>query len=290
MLVDRSHRSWIALSAFTLIVSSALYYVYSRSWPGGPSGRTLPGMLFGVVGTLLMLFAGLLSVRKKTVRLRMGSLTWWLKGHIWLGLLGVPMILFHAAFRPGGWLEIALWIILAVVIASGIFGLVLQNLIPRAMKLQLPNEAIPDQFAEVCKRLILSADEQVVTHCTPAVVEAAVTGPGEGPASVGAQPLAWLASFYIHTVRPFLGPGPMTDLQLGNAEQAQLVFERVRASLPETACATVDRLEQACRERRQLAHQEKLYGLLHGWLKIHIPFSIALAVFIVIHVISALYY
>src|SRR3990170_2286953 len=115
MLLDRSHRGWALATLLLLIVSALLYIAYARTWPTGPSGRTWPGMLFGVAGTLLMLFAGLLSVRKKTVRLRLGSLSWWLKGHIWLGSLSVPLIFYHAAFRWGGTLEIFLWAMLLVV-------------------------------------------------------------------------------------------------------------------------------------------------------------------------------
>ena len=82
---------------------------------------------------------------------------------------------------------------------------------------------------------------------------------------------------------------PATEL-LATNEQAQQVFERVRATLPDVVHATVDGLEQSCDERRQLAQQERLFRWLHGWLKIHVPCSVALLVFTVVHVITALYY
>ncbi|HEX3600641.1 MAG TPA: hypothetical protein VHU84_10900 [Lacipirellulaceae bacterium] len=290
MLIDRTQRGWALLTVGLLIVASVLYATYAFHWPGGPSGRTWPGMLFGVAGTLMMIFAAALVLRKKTVRVRLGSLSWWLKGHIWFGLLSVPMILFHAAFRLGGWLEISLWALLVVVVISGVVGLAAQNVIPRMMKLQLPSEFIPDQFGEVCRRFVIAADEKIMTLCTPKVVESAVMCSAERPASIGTNPLDWLAGFHIDTIRPFLGPGPCKDPSLANGERAQLVFERVRASLPENCWATVDWLEKSCEERRQLAEQERLHRLLHGWLKVHVPCSVALAVFTVIHVITALYY
>jgi hypothetical protein len=60
--------------------------------------------------------------------------------------------------------------------------------------------------------------------------------------------------------------------------------------VPESCSAVVDWLEQSCDERRQLAQQERLFRWLHGWLKVHIPCSVALLVFTVVHVITALYY
>jgi hypothetical protein len=289
MLIDRTHRNWSFVTAVLFVAAVLLYVAYARTWPNGPSGRTLPGMLFGVVGTLLMVFAGLLAVRKKTVRLRLGSLSWWLKGHLWLGLLSVPLIFFHTAFRWGGWLEILLWLTYGVVIVSGIVGLALQNVLPRVMKIQLPSEAIPDQFREVCRRLILTADEKVLAQCTPMRVEAFIAGTAKSVVAAQADPLDVLANFYLRSVRPFLGPSP-ADRLLATSEQAQQVFDQVRASLPDTCHATVDGLEQLCQDRRELAQQQWLYRWLHGWLKIHVPFSVALLVFAVIHVVTALYY
>jgi hypothetical protein len=289
MLVDRSHRGWGLFTAVLFIAALLLYVAYARSWPNGPSGRTLPGMLFGVVGTLLMVFAGLLAVRKKTVRMQLGSLSGWLKGHLWLGLLSVPMIFFHAAFRWGGWLEILLWLTYGVVIISGIVGLALQNVLPRIMKIQLPAEAIPDQFPEVCRRLVLAADEKVLALCTPMRVEAFIAGTARSVIAAEADPLDVLANFYLRSVRPFLGTSA-SDKLLATHEQAQQVFDQVRASLPDTCHATVDGLEQLCHDRRELAQQQRLFHWLHAWLRIHVPFSVALLVFAVIHVVTALYY
>ncbi len=289
MLIDRSHRGWAVFTLAAIALSSLLYIVYARHWPGGPSGRTWPGMLFGIVGTLAMLVAGLLSARKKTIRLRLGSLSAWLKAHIWLGLLSVPLIAFHAAFRWGGWLEVGLWILLMVVVASGIFGVVLQNIIPRTMKAELASESIPDQFGEICRRLVQSTDEKLVALCTPATVEAALARPAGDAPSAEREPLEWLASFHITTVRPFLG-GAANDVHLASAEPAQLMFDQVRATLPATCHETVGFLERACDERRQLAEQDRMHGMLHGWLKVHIPVSVALAVFTVIHIVMSLYY
>jgi hypothetical protein len=290
MLIDRSHRNWAVLTTLLLTVASVLYVVYARSWPGGPSGRTWPGMLFGIAGTLLMLFAGALTLRKKTLRLQLGSLSWWLRAHIWLGSLSVPLILYHAAFRWGGTVEVLLWIALALVIVSGVIGLALQNVLPRMMKLELPSEAIPDQMAEICRRLVLAADERVTAQCTPAAVEAAIQrSPGEG-VSPQSDPRAWLAGFYIQSVRPFLGSTPPGNSPLADAQQAQLLLDRVRSTLPDDCHPTVDELEESCELRRQLAQQERLHRLLHLWLRVHVPCSVALLVFGVIHIISALYY
>ena len=98
MIIDRSHRPWIAFFLVALVFSTGLYVVYARSAPNGPTGGSWQGLWFGVAGTALMVLAGLLSARKKLPQLPIGSAQTWLKAHIWLGLLSVPLILFHAGF------------------------------------------------------------------------------------------------------------------------------------------------------------------------------------------------
>ena len=290
MLIDRSHRSWAIWTALLFFLATALYAEYAWHWPGGPSGRTWPGMAFGVAGTLLMAFAGLLAVRKKTVRIRFGSLSWWLKGHLWLGLLSVPLIFYHAAFRWGGTLEVLLWWTLAAVITSGMVGLALQNIVPRIMQLQLPSEAIPDQFDEVTRRLTLATDSQVSAGCGAAALEAALADAAGGQPPDLSDSKRWLANYYIREVRPYLGGPRPAASPFSNERQAEAAFEHLRKSLPDDCDATLQALGEACEERRQIAMQERLYRLLHWWLRIHVPCSAVLVLFAVIHIITALYY
>src|SRR3989441_13106650 len=79
----------------------------------------------------MMVFAGLLSVRKKFRIWRVGRAQTWMRGHLWLGLLSLPLILFHGAFRFGGNLTTVLMVLLVLVIVSGGFGEGLPHLMPR---------------------------------------------------------------------------------------------------------------------------------------------------------------
>ncbi len=295
MLIDRTHRNWFAAFVALSLVAAGLYWWYAATWPGGPAGRTWPGMMFGVVGTVLMVFAGLLSARKKTVRLTMGSLSWWLKAHIWLGLLSVPLIFFHAAFRWGGVLELLLMIVFLTVIVSGLLGLMLQNILPRVMKTQLDSEVVPDQLDHLCHVLQQEADQLVIACCGGEKVAQAISGNGKtGSSSTGVSSKAdsesWLVGLYLDTIRPYLEPRCPAGSVLVSSRQGELVFERARASVPEEFRETIDRLEELCRVRRTLQSQARLYGLLHGWLKIHLPLSVVLLVFALLHIVTALYY
>ena len=111
MLIDASHRKWIVGCVVALAVSTAVYVPYVRGALNGPSGGSLVGLTFGIVGSILMVFAGVLGARRKVPTWQIGRATFWMRGHIWLGLLSYPLILFHGGFGLGGPLTTVLMIL-----------------------------------------------------------------------------------------------------------------------------------------------------------------------------------
>jgi histone H1/5 len=113
----------------------------------------------------MMLFAGLLAARKKVSFWRLGSAKFWLKSHLWLGTLSFPMIMFHAGFELGGTLEKVLWGFFAVVMLTGFFGLVVQNILPRLLNSRVPLETMRAQIPYVRKRNRVISDRLVSLSC-----------------------------------------------------------------------------------------------------------------------------
>ncbi len=166
MILDKTHRSWALVSAVILAVAIASYMVYVRSFaPSGPKGGSLMGLIYGMLGTAMMVFAALLAARKLVPTWRIGSAQFWLRGHIWLGTLSVVFILFHSGFGWGGLLENWLWITFIVVIATGFFGLLLQQLLPRLLTTRIPLETFGAQLPYLCRRSQLLSDRLVAEQC-----------------------------------------------------------------------------------------------------------------------------
>jgi hypothetical protein len=164
MLIDRSHRVW-GLSSLAVFVVALVVYLLPVHGPAGHKGGTIPGLAFGVAGFAMMVFAGLLSARKQVPARRLGSAQAWLRGHIWLGLLSVPLILFHTGFGWGGLLEIVLWILFALVIVSGIFGLAVQQVLPRLLTSRIPLETFVEQHGYLARRSQFLMDKEVSWVC-----------------------------------------------------------------------------------------------------------------------------
>lgn len=167
VIIDGSHKSWAVVTLALLLLSTGGYVVYARNAVGGPRGGSVPGMLYGIAGSGLMLYAGLISARKKVPRWRIGTAQTWLRGHLWLGLLSVPLILFHAGFHWGGLLEQVLLLVMAAIVVSGLVGLAVQQFLPGQMTARVPRGTFYAQIPHECRLLQLEGDVAVADVSSP---------------------------------------------------------------------------------------------------------------------------
>jgi hypothetical protein len=281
MRIDRTHRSWAIATAITAVAATVIYVLYSVNSPSGPRGGSAWGLTFGVAGYALMLYAGLLGARKKIPTWRIGRAQTWMRGHLWLGLLSLLLILFHGGFAFRGPLTLALMLLLFIVIVSGITGAVIQHYVPDMMTSRVPMETIYEEIPQVRAQLQDEADQLAATICGPLN-----TGVGQ-PAATAAtlveienEDRARFREIYLQRVRPHLAD------PRGSAE----VLEALRRLLPAAVSGVLDDLENICEEERQLSRQIRIYQWLHGWLLVHVPLSIALLVLGGVHAVMALRY
>lgn len=298
MLIDRSHRPWAFASAAVLVLAAAVYVVEAASTARPWSGGSAIGLAYGIVGFAMMAFAGLLSVRKKFRIWRIGRAQSWMRGHLWLGLLSLPIVLFHAGFAFGGPLTRVMMWLFVIVVVSGIVGAALQHLLPRVMFERLPMETIYEQIPCVRAQLVLESDAIVGAACGALATVAApalerTSSDGETMlatvARIDADDSAPLREFYMAEMRPFV-VDPDGSHPLDSRQHAEQLFARLRTLLPSSFHDAVADLESICEEERQLVRQKRLHGWLHGWLLMHVPLSFALLALAVVHILTALRY
>src|SRR5262245_47725340 len=122
MLIDRSQRGWAMASLAILAAGFAVYLPYASISPAGPRGGSAIGLLFGVAGFAFMLYAAALGARKRVATWRLGRAKAWMQGHLWLGLLALPMILFHGGVCFCGALtRVVLWVLI-ITVGGGAYG------------------------------------------------------------------------------------------------------------------------------------------------------------------------
>lgn len=326
MRMDRTQRGWAMGSLGILAISAVVYIFYAFESPQGPRGGSAIGLAFGIIGFAFMIFAALLGARKRVPTWRVGRAQAWMRGHLWLGFLALPIILFHGGFHFGGTLTRVLMWLLIITVFSGVFGGALQHYIPRVMTSDVPLETIYDEIGHVRSLLREEADRAVESVCgslgvsksssgemrraggftamrsmaasaVPLRTSAAVSAGAS--AAVAAAPEIILLSeaesgplrrFYLSEMRPFLEQPRHRGQRLGDDAKASSTFAGLRTLLPAAAHVTLDDLEDICDEARQLTRQERLHRWLHGWLLLHIPLSLALILLGAVHAVMALRY
>lgn len=304
MRIDDTHRKWFAGSIIGLAVATAVYVLYSVRSAQGPRSGSALGLTFGIVGFSFMLFAGLLGLRKKFPIWRVGRAQSWMRGHLWLGFLSFPLILFHGGFHFGGPLtRVMMWLFIFL-FASGILGAALQHFIPRIHTAQLPMETIYEQIdrvrgqlAEEAVRLVeeaCSALEGEVSHASELQRATSASAGKMGGLTVASglqadeEVSTQLRHFLGSEMEPYLSRAGAGGMSLSDASQARTMFQQLRVLLPQNLHSSVDDLENICEEKRQLDQQSRLHKILHGWLLVHIPLSYALLLLGAVHAVMAL--
>lgn len=122
-------------------------------------GGTPLGLIFGTIALAIFIFAVLLGVRKKLVLWRVGTVQRWMRAHIWLTLLTIPLVILHSGFRLGGPMTTLLIVLYVIVMVSGIYGLALQHQMPRLMMERLPAESVYEQIPHIRAQLYVAAQK-----------------------------------------------------------------------------------------------------------------------------------
>lgn len=314
MLIDRSHKKWAVFTLVALAAATGYYCLYKQQSENsppmtGPSGGSWTGLTYGIIGFSLMIFCGLLGIRRKVRVWKIGKGQSWLRAHIWLGLLAFPLILFHAGMKFGHGLSLWMMIFFTIVLVSGLVGVLLQNILPRTMLLRVQAETTFEQIPHVVNVLRNEADSMVASVCgalgneQPAseqlpggashavmkkdgAVQGKVVKSKNKPVALleGAAPLK---NFYLSEVQPFLHNDFKGESRLTVQRSAVALFAHTKTLIPAPLHETLKDLESVCEERRQLMLQVRLHYWLHIWEYIHVPLSYALLVMSAVHAVIA---
>jgi hypothetical protein len=292
--IDHTHKGWLIASISILGVSMLVYGFYRVPVDAASMGGTSAGLVFGGAGFAFMIFAALLGARKRVPVYRFGRAQTWMRGHLWLGLLSLPLILFHSGFRYGHGLTAWLMTLLIVVVLSGLFGAALQHYMPRVMTREITMETIYEEIGHVRAQLLEEAEE-LMKLANGLNKKTAAEGAEADPASVAAAVAvmdegAPLRNFYEQELKPYLEKPGARGSALSDATQSHSAFTQLRTLVPASLQLTIDDLEGICEEERQLTLQSQLHVWLHGWLLLHIPLSLALILLGAIHAVMALRY
>jgi hypothetical protein len=311
MIVDRTHIRW---GLFTFVASLVVTLVYLANndpdvlrkwhlgfplpdWLGpvpplrGNVGATPLGLIYGTVALLIFLFAALLGWRRNKKKWPVGSIQSWLKAHIWLTILTIPLVVFHCGFHGGGPMtQFLLWLY-AFVMVSGFWGLTLQHIIPKLMQEYLPEEVIFEQIPYIRGQLFNQGEairEEIARQPDEATPKAGSHGGGTTTLAAGTKGAVKAAVDFIdHEALPYLKSLTPGQFALQDKQAADSQFRLLKLQVPASTQPLVEQLQDICDEKRRLDLQTRLHYWLHGWLIVHAPASLLLVVLTIVHAIVA---
>jgi hypothetical protein len=283
-------RRQAAYATALCVLSIALYVSQPSTLP--PNGGSWQGYVLGGLSAALVLWLALLGLRKRSYRSRLGSVQGWVAAHVMLGLALLLVATLHSAFQLGWNVHSLAYVLMLLVIFSGIYGVFAYLRLPRRLAglhagkrredwLTALNQVDEDmrQQAQQADALTLSVVESAIDRTTlGGGVWAQVLGRDRSRMS---DPAAQSA-------------GSKTVSNSGQAALLDYLAARVpQARRREESAALQALLGLAAQRARALAvlrESVALQARLQLWLYLHIPFTVGLVGALVVHVLVVFLY
>lgn len=265
-------RMYWAKAAGILCLALFLGYLLIDQDPR-PNGGSWYGYALGTIGLGLIVWLSLLGVRKRKMTPGRWSLKAWTSAHVYLGLALVVIGTLHTGFQLGWNVHTLAWALMLLVIASGIYGVVVYAMLPgqlSANRKEMTRAQMVEALAAIDRQLEQAAQPlgRAQADLVIAALEQDIFAEGVWARLTGRYPrcatqaaLAGLPDDY-RTMEDNKGPE-----------------ERVRALLRRRAA-----------QLGQIRRQMRLKALLEIWLFVHVPATIALLAALFAHVFSVFYY
>lgn len=253
---------WVALA---LCGAASLGYLLIDQQPR-PNGGTWYGYTLGTIGLVLIIWLSLLGVRKRRITPGAWSLKAWTSAHVYLGLSLIVIGTLHTGFQIGWNVHTLAYVLMLVVIATGIVGVIAYATLPArlsANRRDMTRAEMLEALAAIDRQLAAAA--QPLGRAEADLVIAALQ---QDPFGAGA---------WARLTRRY--PRCVTARALAAMDRSGEAGARVHALL-----------ERRGAQLAQIRRYVQIRGLLEAWLFLHIPLTIALIAALAAHVISVFYY
>lgn len=252
------------LACLVAIISYALVDVHPRH-----NGGTWYGYTMGTIGTLLIVWLSLLGIRKRKMTAGRWSLKAWTSAHVYLGLALIVIATLHTGFQLGWNVHTLAYVLMMVVIASGVYGISVYATLPAALS-NNRREMTKGQMLESLAAL----DRQMEQAAQP-------LGRDDADLVIAALEQDPFAAGIIARLS-------------GNHRRCATSAALAAFAGADRQDAAVQRILSLLRKRKaqldQIRRHMRLRALLEIWLYIHVPLTIALLGALIAHIVSVFYY
>ena len=286
-ILDFERRRYLKIALALCGVSLVAYLWHDPRSP--PNGGTWLGYTLGGLGAALILWLTALGVRKRSYTSTLGSLQGWVSAHVYLGLALLLVASLHAGFQFGWNIHTLCYVLMVVVIASGLLGIVLYQRLPQQLsqnRAQQTSDQMLTELQELDERT-----RRVAANASPdevLAIEANIAG-----TRIGGSTVAILSAQDRSTVRLPDGPAE-PEPNPGQARILEWLSARLSASDDAGRTRTLTDLVSLIGARRallrRLQQDARLRGWLSIWLYVHVPVTFGLLGSLIAHVVSVFLY
>jgi hypothetical protein len=271
MPIARSGVVWRRIFVVLLAAVAASYFYYARR--EFTHGGSHWGLIYGISGSALILLLAFFGIRKRWYRSTFGTLEQWLQSHIYLGVLVLVILFFHTGFRFHDKWAVATLVLVAIVVLSGIVGAVLYVTVPR-MLTEVESNLTVDKLSEELNALARQLARL---------------------ASGRSAPFQRIYNQLMKEAQPGMLAGWRLLFTAGRRRTQQPAdLDKLLRLVPPEEQEELRQMMVVSRKHKELlirlVYQQRYKNVLESWLYIHVPFTIALIVFAVVHVAAVFYY
>ncbi|MGI9341943.1 MAG: hypothetical protein ACR2QV_03795 [Gammaproteobacteria bacterium] len=277
---------WLAL-----IVTGLSILAYWIDDPQEPAnGGTVLGYTLGTIAALLIVWLTWFGVRKRRYSSTLGTAQGWLSAHVYLGVALLVIVLLHAGFQFGLNVHTLAFVLMVLVISSGLYGVFIYMKYPARMSDNRGGASRPellDQLEDIDRR------SQRVAADLPAEYKELVTS-GVSRTQLGST--LWSRLRGQDNSRVVLQRDGQTEVVGNPGQEAALdwLAEQQSRATDADLAARIGELSALLRNKRQLLRQLgedlRLQASMEIWLYLHVPLTAALLVALAVHITTVFLY
>jgi cytochrome b561 len=272
---------WVAIA---LVGASIVAYLLQEPHQT-PNGGTWLGYTLGTMGALLILWLIYLGRRKRNFAAGWGTVRGWVSAHVYLGTSLLVVATLHTGFQFGINVHTLAYVLMCVVIVSGLFGVWAYRTYPEARNELKRSQTLDDIFLQLEDiDGQLKRDVSALAADIRGVVSSAIDR-----TEIGGGMYAQLAGVDSSKVMIDGNVYPNTD----QVRAVAWLVERLSvAEGSETGkLSAVVRSYGARQKLLQVIRTDiRFQALQEAWLYLHVPLSIALLAALLTHIVSVFIY
>jgi len=272
---------WVAIA---LVGASIVAYLLQEPHQT-PNGGTWLGYTLGTMGALLILWLIYLGRRKRNFAAGWGTVRGWVSAHVYLGTSLLVVATLHTGFQFGINVHTLAYVLMCVVIVSGLFGVWAYRTYPEARNELKRSQTLDDIFLQLEDiDGQLKRDVSALAADIRGVVSSAIDR-----TEIGGGMYAQLAGVDSSKVMIDGNVYPNTD----QVRAVAWLVERLSvAEGSETGkLSAVVRSYGARQKLLQVIRIDiRFQALQEAWLYLHVPLSIALLAALLTHIVSVFIY